>query len=429
MEIQDLLINYNWKQDLNHQEITEDLRQGKSLVIVKDFPPHDDELQSFIGRLGVVLNEKRNNNGKAVFDVKITRRNNFFTSIANSNLIFPLHTDCADFDQIPDTVGLLCVESAEEDQGINTFMFLNDLLRHLSEDERQKLLNKKWKFRNQERSILEIENGRYKICYDRITMQSFSKLTEVEIEELNNLDKLFKHLSFNIKLKKGDLILFREDLRQGKSLVIVKDFPPHDDELQSFIGRLGVVLNEKRNNNGKAVFDVKITRRNNFFTSIANSNLIFPLHTDCADFDQIPDTVGLLCVESAEEDQGINTFMFLNDLLRHLSEDERQKLLNKKWKFRNQERSILEIENGRYKICYDRITMQSFSKLTEVEIEELNNLDKLFKHLSFNIKLKKGDLILFRNDLMLHGRSAIDTNSNRLMKRVRFTILNQFLIP
>lgn len=220
-----------------------------------------------------------------------------------------------------------------------------------------------------------------------------------------------------------------EDLRQGKSLVIVKDFPPHDDELQSFIGRLGVVLNEKRNNNGKAVFDVKITRRNNFFTSIANSNLIFPLHTDCADFDQIPDTVGLLCVESAEEDQGINTFMFLNDLLRHLSEDERQKLLNKKWKFRNQERSILEIENGRYKICYDRITMESFSKLTEVEIEELNNLDKLFKHLSFNIKLKKGDLILFRNDLMLHGRSAIDTNSNRLMKRIRFTILNQFLIP
>ncbi|CAI8721278.1 TauD/TfdA family dioxygenase [Chryseobacterium sp. IT-36CA2] len=213
-----------------------------------------------------------------------------------------------------------------------------------------------------------------------------------------------------------------EDLQLGNSLVIIKGFPPSDDELQSFISRLGMVLNEKRNNNGKAVFDVKIARRNHFFTSIANSNLIFPLHTDCADFDIIPNTIGLLCVEPADEDEGTNHFMFLNSLLKHLSEDEKQKLLNKKWKFRNQERSILEIENGNYKICYDRITMESFSQLAKTEIEELIHLDKLFKSLSFSIKLEKGDLILFRNDLMLHGRNSIDINSNRLIKRIRFTI-------
>lgn len=214
----------------------------------------------------------------------------------------------------------------------------------------------------------------------------------------------------------------KENLQQGNSLVIVKGFPLDDDELQAFVSQLGISLNEKRNNNGKAVFDVKIARRNHFFTSIANSNLVFPLHTDCADFDTIPNTIGLLCVEPAEEDQGTNYFMLLNSLLKHLTEDEKQKLLNKKWKFRNRERSILEIENGKYKICYDRITMESFSKLTPTETEELSHLDKLFKSLSFSIKLEKGDLILFRNDLMLHGRSSINVNSNRLIKRIRFTI-------
>ncbi|MGD1320605.1 TauD/TfdA family dioxygenase [Chryseobacterium sp. 2R14A] len=235
-----------------------------------------------------------------------------------------------------------------------------------------------------------------------------------------------------INYKWGQSLNYSEirDYLQRESLVTIKDFPLNDDELQSFINHLGTPLNEKRNNNGKTVFDVKITQHNNFFTSIANSNLAFPLHTDCADFNSIPNTIGLLCVEAAHEDEGTNNFMLLTDLLKHLSEIEKQKLLNKKWKFRNQERSILSSENDNHKICYDRITMQSFSKLTPIEIEELNNLDKLFRSLSFKIKLKKGDLILFRNDVMLHGRDKIDINSQRLIKRIRFDIkLPSFAMP
>lgn len=211
-------------------------------------------------------------------------------------------------------------------------------------------------------------------------------------------------------------------LHQESSLIVINEFPLDDNELQSFINHLGIILKESRNNNAEGVFDVKIARQNNFFTSIANSNLAFPLHTDCADFDSVPNTIGLLCVEPAHENQGINNFMYLNTLLNHLSEHEKQKLLNKKWKFRNQEKSILQKENGIYTICYDRITMESFSELSRDEIEELNNLDKIFKNFSFKIKLKKGDLILFRNDLMLHGRDEIDINSQRLIKRIRFNI-------
>lgn len=222
--------------------------------------------------------------------------------------------------------------------------------------------------------------------------------------------------------KNQDCEQILKNLQAGNSLIVISNFPLNDTELQSFVHNIGITLKEKRNNNGKDVFDVKITRQNNFFTSIANSNLSFPLHTDCADFDSIPNAICLLCVEPADEGQGSNNFMFLKSLLKKISQNEKQKLMNKKWKLRNQERSILSIENGSYAICYDRITMESFSELNNDEIKELNELDKLFNSLSFKIKLDKGDLILFRNDLILHGRDKIDLNSNRLIKRIRFNI-------
>lgn len=217
-----------------------------------------------------------------------------------------------------------------------------------------------------------------------------------------------------------------KNLHDGNSLIVIKNFPLDDNELQSFIYRLGITLKEIQNNKGKDVFDVKITRQNNYFTSVANSNLAFPLHTDCADFDSVPNAIGLLCVEPADKDQGSNSFMFLNSFLENLSHNEKQKLLTKKWKFRNQERSILSEVNEIFTICFDRITMESFSELSSDEIEELNKLDEIFKALSFKIKLKKGDLILFRNDLMLHGRDKIDINSQRLIKRIRFDLDNFF---
>lgn len=213
-----------------------------------------------------------------------------------------------------------------------------------------------------------------------------------------------------------------EDLKKGNTLVLIENFPLSDNDFESFINTIGSSIIENRNNNRKAVFDVKIVKQNSFFESIANSNLAFPLHTDCADFNSIQNCIGLLCVEPASLQQGESTFMFLNDILNQLSENRIEELLNKKWQFRDQSRCILMLENNTYKICYDRITMESFSEVSKTEIDELNKLDELFESNSFDIKLKKGDLILFRNDLMLHGRKGIDIDSNRLIKRIRFTI-------
>jgi hypothetical protein len=224
---------------------------------------------------------------------------------------------------------------------------------------------------------------------------------------------------FNQNLKYDEIIKI---LHKGSFLIIIKEFPLNDIDFQSFINRIGVSFKENRNNIREDIFDVKISKQNNFFTSIANSNLAFPLHTDCADFELIPNCIGLLCVEPAKEEQGINSFMCLNNLIGQLSKNEIQELLNKKWKFRNQWRSILNVDNFNYKICYDRITMESFQNISENEMEKLNYLDKLFENHSFKIRLEKGDLILFRNDLMLHGRDKIDIDSKRLIKRIRFNV-------
>lgn len=211
-------------------------------------------------------------------------------------------------------------------------------------------------------------------------------------------------------------------LQKGETIVLIENFPLLDHEFQSFINSIGDSVKENRNNCRQDIFDVKISKQNNFFTSIAASAFSFPLHTDCADFDVIPNCVGFLCVEPAIKEQGANNFVFLRKIINQLSENVIHNLLHKKWKFRNQYRSILSGNNGNYHICYDRITMESFSEINEKEIEELNNLDKIFEANSFKIKLKKQDLVLFRNDLLLHGRDEIDIDSKRLIKRIRFNM-------
>lgn len=213
-----------------------------------------------------------------------------------------------------------------------------------------------------------------------------------------------------------------EKLRHGDSIILIENAPLSDKVLSQFISIVGDAIHENRNNNGQSIFDVKVTRQNTFFKSIANSNLSFPLHTDCSDFVSIPNCIGLLCVNPAPFNQGANTFAYIKDILKFFSKEEIEQLATKKWKHRKENRSILSYENKTVKICYDRITMESFSKISDSEQALLSKLDAIFKQALFKINLKKGDLILFRNDLFLHGRETFDLESDRLIKRIRFNV-------
>lgn len=166
--MKDLLIKYDFEKNIDPNEIINKLNSGRHIIQIKNFPKEDLIYEAFISKLGNPIIEKRNNKGRSVFDVKISRQNNLFKSLANSNLRLPLHTDCSDFEKIPNCIGLLCIETAIEKQGINNFAFFKNILKKLSQQDLNYLIKKKWSFRNQNRSILSQKKDSYEICYDRI---------------------------------------------------------------------------------------------------------------------------------------------------------------------------------------------------------------------------------------------------------------------
>ncbi|WP_299680923.1 TauD/TfdA family dioxygenase [uncultured Dokdonia sp.] len=208
-------------------------------------------------------------------------------------------------------------------------------------------------------------------------------------------------------------------LQLGEQPILIKNFPLDDLYLENFVLQLGEPVIEARNIRGKSVFNVEVSKQNNFFRSIANSNIEFPLHTDCADFKEIPNCIALLCVQPATETQGTSRFTSLSAILEKLSPIEIKLLTQKQWLFRNKQRPILQQEEISYSICYDRITMETFAEVSKEDINLLHKLDALFNNVSFTLFLEQSDLILFRNDLLLHGRSGFDLDSRRLLKRVR----------
>ncbi|WP_196887367.1 TauD/TfdA family dioxygenase [Aureivirga sp. CE67] len=221
-----------------------------------------------------------------------------------------------------------------------------------------------------------------------------------------------------------DFVQISKDLETSNSIICIENFPESDEKLSNFIKNIGIPIEDFKNNKIKTVFDVKVMKQKGYFKSVANSNYTFPLHTDCADYEKVPNCIGLLCVQPAENNEGANTFVDLESILKQLSESEIELLTTKKWWFRKIYKPILEIDNQTKSIFYDRITMESFTKLDTSEKMILNKLDQIFIQNSFKINLKKGELILFRNDLFLHGRESFEIDSNRLLKRIRFTLIN-----
>jgi alpha-ketoglutarate-dependent taurine dioxygenase len=217
-----------------------------------------------------------------------------------------------------------------------------------------------------------------------------------------------------------DISSIKKTLTEGKQIVLIENFPEDDQAYESFIVQLGKPVLEPRNNQGKSVCDVKVHQQNNLFTSVARSNLHFPLHSDCADYKDIPNVVALLCVQPAPERQGINTFAALQTILNKLTHTQKKQLLQKKWTFIRQKHSILNYNQEEYSICYDRITMESFANVNDEERDLLDSLDAIFNQCLFEVSLKKGTLALFRNDKFLHGRTSFPLDSDRVLKRIRF---------
>ncbi len=230
----------------------------------------------------------------------------------------------------------------------------------------------------------------------------------------------FNQCDFNT-LTADELAVYIQGLRTGdEPLLLIHNFPNDDTVLNDFINNMGQSLVDFRSKD--TIFEVKISKRKQFFKSYANSNHYFSLHTDCSDFETIPDGLAMLCVRPAEQG-GESIFIPLTDVISHLSEKEIAFLLDKQWLFRNQYRSILSLDEGNsggYKVCYNRIMLEGYASLTDEEQAFLDNFDKLLVKYAVVYKLQANDLILCNNHKLLHGRTDFDESSDRLIKRIRF---------
>lgn len=219
-----------------------------------------------------------------------------------------------------------------------------------------------------------------------------------------------------------DYFELKKNLRNGNKVILIENIPNDDIILNSIISNFGLPINEKKNKNGKSIYEVKVFKQNGHFSSIANSNLDFPLHTDCADFNIIPNCIALYCVKPAERNEGANNFSFLDNFINQFTNKEIDQLITKKWNYKGKLRSILDNENNEFKVCYDRITIESYNIIDNFETEILDFIDTAFKKNEVKLNMKSGDLVIFRNDKLLHGREGFKINSKRLFKRLRFDL-------
>ncbi len=227
-------------------------------------------------------------------------------------------------------------------------------------------------------------------------------------------------VDFN-SLNDNDIIEIGKDLQSANPpLLLIKNFPNNDNLLLQFIKGMGQPIIDFRSQS--PIFAVEVGKYHDFFKSYANSNYYFSLHTDCSDFEQIPNGLAMLCVTPAKQG-GESIFIKLTDVLACLDKADIEFLLNKKWTFRNRQRSILSKDKLGYKICYNRLMIEGYSELSADELAFLDKFDKLLAEHAISYKLQKNELVLCNNHKLLHGRTDFAENSNRLIQRIRFDFL------
>ena len=207
-----------------------------------------------------------------------------------------------------------------------------------------------------------------------------------------------------------------------EELFLIENVPDNDQLLETFLAPLGNPIQEDRNQKGGSIFHVEVDNNDAYFTSYANSNLFFPVHTDGSGFEIPPKYVAMFCVRPSEEG-GESLFVSLADLITNLPDALLDTLTTKQWRFNTNDRPIITQTPTGPTICYNRLVMESYAELTQQELDILDQLDRICDKLTFRVKLKANDLIVFRNDVFLHGRTDFPLDSHRLLKRVRFQVM------
>lgn len=216
---------------------------------------------------------------------------------------------------------------------------------------------------------------------------------------------------------KLDSAVVQQYLRRN-SVVLISNFVNDNYRIKSFIESLGVPLYESRNVDEGIIFEVKISKYKDCYQSKAQSSHKFELHTDCSDYMDVPNAVALYCVNQSKiggETYMLNVVKLIDSIGQEMFND----LTRIKWNFNGVKAEILSLDKC---VRYNREIIEISHPICNKEDELLDYLDKMFSESAFVLKLKPRQMLIFRNDKYLHGRNSFTDDSNRLLKRIRFSL-------
>ena len=159
-------------------------------------------------------------------------------------------------------------------------------------------------------------------------------------------------------------------------------------------------------------------------------------HTDSPQWDDVPDFVGLLCINPAKKG-GINKFLSAysihNEIQRKnpilLNELYEKFYFDKRGEYEENEsptvfQPIFSYDNNELRFRYLRNYINDGfkiegKKLTDTQINSLNLVDEITQCdvLSLNYDLKSGDMVFFNNHRILHGRTGFEDYEDKNLKR------------
>ncbi len=153
-----------------------------------------------------------------------------------------------------------------------------------------------------------------------------------------------------------------------------------------------------------------------------------PLHTDCSNKSVPPNLVAFAMERPDSRSGGESVMLSAEDLLHELPEDLVNQLRQPVFPFVGKKLySILHGEGDELRIRYYRNQITSAGTQQNVPDNLTEALDQLDRYLNFSQKsvrfhMQAGDVVIMDNQRVLHGRSAMPDNSERLMHRFRLSI-------
>ena len=159
-------------------------------------------------------------------------------------------------------------------------------------------------------------------------------------------------------------------------------------------------------------------------------------HTDSPQWTNVPDLVGLLCINPAKKG-GISKLVSIYTIHNQLLNEQKEKLetlyekfhFDKRGEFKiNESKTVFEpvfvFKNDKlycrflidYIIAGHKIQNNPLSKLQEISLQSLEEISKIENN-ALSYDLKSNDMVFFNNHRMLHGRTKFEDYEDENRKR------------